>query len=70
MVFQVTGGIFVNFHLYFDFWRVYLTDLNSYNWGKMRQLSLNQVIYIFGQWDAAHFTFYCALPLYCQYMIL
>ena len=30
-VFQVTRGIFVNFHLYFDFWRVYLTDLNSYH---------------------------------------
>ena len=43
---MVTRGIFVNFHLYFDFWRVYLTDLDSYHWGKMRQLSLNQVIYI------------------------
>jgi hypothetical protein len=29
MVFQVTRGIFVNFHLYFDFWRVCLTDLNG-----------------------------------------
>ena len=68
MVFQVTRGIFVNFHLYFDFWRVYLTDLSLYHWGKMRQLSLNQVLYIFVQCVAVHFTFYCALP-YCLYMI-
>jgi hypothetical protein len=70
MVFQVTRGIFVNFHLYFDFWRVYLTDLNSYHWGKMRQLSLNQIyiLYIFVQCDAVHFTFYCVL-LYCHLSI-
>jgi hypothetical protein len=40
------GFVTWSFKSHVVFLRVYLTDLNSYHWGIMRQLSLNQVIYI------------------------